>query len=134
MGTGGWRPPRPGRASKLLPDQKHSHKQGREEKTSKPHGLKEAQEHTEGRRCQLCSRSGCWGFWCVFFQFPPVSCWCQPEGELSAVITHWGLVLEGVRGCSPGQTWSCRHHSLEQHCSLPQLSSPYPSGRQGSLK
>lgn len=36
--------------------------------------------------------------------------------------------------CSPGMTWSCRHHSLKQAHSLPQLSFSYPSERQGSLK
>lgn len=87
----------------LLSDQKHSHKQEREEKTRKPHGMKAVREGSEMEDSLLCRRSG---FWALFF-ISVSSCVMLLLGWRRAACSQ--QLCEALRSrCFLGQAWSCR--------------------------
>lgn len=142
VGREGWGPPHPDRTSCCQIKSTATNKSERKNKTT----LQERGTGAHREKEMACSASGVvakFSFVEVFFNLSFLL--CHASASLwRGLCSHHPLGFgagrtEGLPAllssrCSPGMTWSCRPHSLEQAHSPAQLSSSYPSERQGSLK
>lgn len=142
MGGGLGGPPTPAERDAARSKAQPQARAGGENKTT----LQERGTRTHREREMACSASGTVAkflFVGIFFNLSFLLCHASASLWRGLCSHHpLGFGAGGSEGlpallssrCSPGLTGSCRHHSLEQAYSLPQLSFSYPSERQGSLK